>query len=838
MVLAHWLGVLRSQLGLSSRSASHRKLTVANFGTEALEFRCLLSATVGFEEHGDDDHGHEDIRIFFDASGNELCEMPEIELDHHEFEFENELHESDSENQPEDATTIAGGTNTGGSSPFLLSQTFFLHSNPGARHTIYLDFNGHTTSGTSWNSSFTGGAAITTPEYDVDDVAGFSNTELANIQRIWQRVAEDFIAFNVNVTTEAPADINDLMKSGTGDTRWGVRVAIGGSSYDWYGAGAGGVAYIGSFNSNIDTPTFVFTDQLGNGNVKYTAEAVSHEVGHTLGLRHDGTPTTGYYSGHGSGDTGWAPIMGVGYYQNLSQWSSGQYASANNLENDLSIITTQNGFGYRVDDYGNSIVTASAANIVNSTTIDGAGVLEQNTDTDFFQFVTGAGSISLTVTPFEIGPNLDIQAQLFDSAGTLLVSANPAASLGAAISLNVGAGAYYLSVTGVGNGDPLTTGYTDYGSIGQYSFVGTIISTGSLPSISVGDASTDEGGNLTFSVSLSTSSAESVTVQYSTSNGSATAGSDFVQQSGTVTFVPGETTKTVTITSLQDSTYESTESLTLNLTNPIGAVLNDAQGSGTIRDDDPLPPPSISISDVSVNEGKLNTSGKNSGQPQLTNMTFTVSLSSASTQTVSVSFATQDGTATVANSDYRSGSGTIVFNPGETSKAISVVIVGDNTAESNESFNVSLSNASNAVLADAIGVGTILNDDSTGGKGGKPSRGALLEAKVGPMTTPLIRAAGASLRMSSETEVVDVISESTSVRESISYNENHASGESGKSWSRNKLKQRSSGTHLNSITDANFLSRESEADQEHGSDEYSQVDQIFIEDMHIVCFSA
>lgn len=76
---------------------------------------------------------------------------------------------------------------------------------------------------------------------------------------------------------------------------------------------------IGSFNWNSDTPTFVFDEQLGNGNEKYTAEAISHKVGHTLGLSHDGriTPSEEYYGGHGSGDTGWASIMGVGYYQNL-----------------------------------------------------------------------------------------------------------------------------------------------------------------------------------------------------------------------------------------------------------------------------------------------------------------------------------------------------------------------------------------------------------------------------------------------------------------------------------------------------------------------------------------
>ncbi|GCE60031.1 FG-GAP-like repeat-containing protein [Microcystis aeruginosa] len=391
-------------------------------------------------------------------------------------------------NQPkQSAATVSAALN--------LSQTFSLNSLAGANHTIYLDFNGHTTSGTSWNTSFNK-ANIVTPAFDFDGNTGsFSNAELEGIQYIWQRVAEDFIPFNVNVTTQAPTDINDLIKSGTGDTRWGVRVAIGGSSYDWYGAGAGGVAYLNSFNWNSDTPTFVFDDQLGNGNEKYTAEAISHEVGHTLGLSHDGriTPSEGYYAGHGSGDTGWAPIMGVGYYQNLSQWSKGEYASANNTQDDLQIITTQNGFGYRTDDTGNTIATAKALT-VSGASVSGNGIIERNTDVDFYSFTTGAGAISLTVNPFNRGPNLDILAELYNSAGTLIASSNPTDLLSANITANVAAGTYYLKIDGIGKGNPLTTGYTDYGSLGQYSISGSV----SSPSKDIFIRSPQYAGLLTY----------------------------------------------------------------------------------------------------------------------------------------------------------------------------------------------------------------------------------------------------------------------------------------------------------------------------------------------------
>ncbi|MBG0744952.1 MAG: hypothetical protein IV298_16105, partial [Cylindrospermopsis raciborskii KL1] len=375
-----------------------------------------------------------------------------------------------------------------------LNQTFFLSSLPGANHTIYLDFNGHSTTGTLWNTGY--GSNIVTPAFDLDgNTAAFSNAELERIQYIWQRVVEDFSPFNVNVTTEEPT-LDHLTKSGTTDTKWGIRVAIGGSSYDWFGQGAGGVAYVGSFNWNTDTPTFVFTNELGTGNEKYTAEAISHEVGHTLGLYHDGrtNPSEGYYYGHGSGQTGWSPIMGAGYYQNLSQWSRGQYLAANNTEDDLAIITGQNGFGYRTDDTGNTLGTARSLT-VSGTAFSANGIIERNTDVDFFSFTTGAGVISLTISPVSRGPNLDILSELYDAAGNLLVTSNPTDSLAASISVNISPGTYYLKVDGTGQGDPLVTGYTDYGSLGQYSITGTITNDDTSVTLAVSPSTVTEDGS-------------------------------------------------------------------------------------------------------------------------------------------------------------------------------------------------------------------------------------------------------------------------------------------------------------------------------------------------------
>ncbi len=357
--------------------------------------------------------------------------------------------------------------------PFPLDQTFLLHSVPGASKVIYLDFDGHTTSGTQWNTSFNGGADFTTPAYSYQGDSSFTDAEKERIQAIWERVVEDYVPFDVDVTTEDPGAVA-LMKSGAGDTEWGVRVVIGGDSADWYSPGAGGVAYVGSFDWNSDTPAFVFPENLSNAE-KYIAEATTHEAGHTLDLEHDGNVAPNpeeYYAGHGSGATGWAPIMGVGYYEELVQWSKGEYPQANNTEDDLAIITGGNGFGYRTDDYGDAWTSASPLTI-NANTVFDEGVIEQNSDQDFFSFTTTAGAINLDIDPFSNSPNLDVLATLYDSVGGLITTSNPTAALDANFNLPLSAGTYYLSVEGVGK-NPLDTGYSDYGSLGYYSVSGTL----------------------------------------------------------------------------------------------------------------------------------------------------------------------------------------------------------------------------------------------------------------------------------------------------------------------------------------------------------------------------
>ncbi len=376
-------------------------------------------------------------------------------------------------NTSEFAPTIWNGLN--------LANTFLLHSLPSATKTIYLDFNGHTTTGTLWNTNY-GVGTIVTPPFSLDADPAFSLEERLRIQGIWQRVVEDFLPFEVNVTTQAPPT-SDLIKSGSGDQRWGVRVAIGGHYQDWFGAFAGGVAYYDSFNFDSDTPAFVFSDTIGNGEADI-AMTISHEVGHSLNLHHDGTPGQEYYPGHGSGETSWSTIMGSGGWANLTQWSKGEYLNASNLEDDLSIITTMNGFGFRADDFGNTITAAAPLGNVNNKIIQ-TGIITTRTDRDFFYFETSGGAIDLKFGVAARGPNLDLLARLHDASGAVILGNNPADKLTARLVTTLAAGRYYVSVDGVGKGNPMMVaeGYTDYGSLGFYSISGVIAGLNVPPTI-------------------------------------------------------------------------------------------------------------------------------------------------------------------------------------------------------------------------------------------------------------------------------------------------------------------------------------------------------------------
>jgi hypothetical protein len=231
--------------------------------------------------------------------------------------------------------------------------------------------------------------------------------------------------------------------------------------------------------------------------------------------------------------------------------------------------------------------------------------------------------------------------------------------------------------------------------------VGTITNDDPVPTLSVADVAAIEGGALTFTVTLSAASGKTVTVTADTADGAATSPADYTAVAATVlSFAPGETTKNVVVNSAADALNEADETFFMNLTLPGNATISDAQGVGTINDNDPLPV--LTINDVAIAEGNAGTS----------TLTFTISLSAVSGQTVTVTATTADGTATTADGDYVAAGPTVfTFSPGETAKTFPVTVNGDLSPEVSESFSAVLSAQGNATIADGTGIGTITNDD-------------------------------------------------------------------------------------------------------------------------------
>ena len=235
---------------------------------------------------------------------------------------------------------------------------------------------------------------------------------------------------------------------------------------------------------------------------------------------------------------------------------------------------------------------------------------------------------------------------------------------------------------------------------------------GTVPDLEIQDAEVTEGGIAAFTVTLSSSSEVPVTVSYETIDGTATAGADYTTTSGTLSFTPGQTTKRVEVQTLPDTDQEGAESFTVRLSGATGATLTDGVATGTILDDDDRP--SLRIGDARVAEG---------GTAE-----FTVTLSSAATGAVTVSYATVDETAT-AGADYTTTSGMLTFEVnGDRTQRVEVPTLEDDEAEETETFTVQLSAPSGATVADGTGTGTIIDDD--GGGGGSVPRIEIEDAEV------------------------------------------------------------------------------------------------------------
>jgi hypothetical protein len=245
--------------------------------------------------------------------------------------------------------------------------------------------------------------------------------------------------------------------------------------------------------------------------------------------------------------------------------------------------------------------------------------------------------------------------------------------------------------------------------VGRGTILDDDVPGGAGPALSIGNFTVTEGnvGNAdaVFDVIVSSSASTVISVDFATANGSAAFVSDYDPVGGTLVFAPGETAKQVVVQVNGDTVAEPDEKFSVNLSNASGASIADAVGLGIITDDDSggsATNPSLAIANATVTEG-------NSGT---VNATFSVTLSAPSSNTVTVNWATANGSAT-APADYSADSGTVTFNPGETSQQIVVLVQGDTASEANETYSVNLSGATNATIADTSGLGTITDNDAS-----------------------------------------------------------------------------------------------------------------------------
>jgi hypothetical protein len=329
---------------------------------------------------------------------------------------------------------------------------------------------------------------------------------------------------------------------------------------------------------------------------------------------------------------------------------------------------------------------------------DGQGGFSQPT-----AFSAGFAPSFLRSADFNGDGNADLVTLNHLSTASILLG-NGSGGFGAPVTYEGGTGTPTRQIT---TGDFNSDDRPDFALTDQSGSVSVIFNSCSatpvsLPTLSIGSVTVNEGeaGTVaaTFNVSLSAASTKTVVVSFYTAGRDALKDVDYQTRLGAFTFAPGVTVQTITVPVIGDALDEFDEQFDVRLVYPVNAVVGSGTAQGTILDNDL--PPSISINDVTVNEGHVGT----------TSAVFTVSLSSPSGKPIGIVVHTADGTAQ-AGIDYQSLDLGLSFNVGQTNVTATVAVIGDNLNEPNKNFFINLTTPVNATIADDQGVGTIVDDD-------------------------------------------------------------------------------------------------------------------------------
>jgi hypothetical protein len=346
------------------------------------------------------------------------------------------------------------------------ANAFALHSRPGSSKRIFIDFDGSTTVAPSF---WTAGTVVATPFDQDGSPSTFSANERQTIVNTWLAVAEDYAAFDVDVTTQQPTAAQ-LERTSAGDTEYGTTAVV--TNNNWFCPGScSGVAVVNSFGSLYTSPAWIFSTSTSSPQV--LGFIVSHEVGHNLALIHDGSSTSTYYAGHGNWgfQARWVPIMGGGVITGnaVTQWSRGEYDGANNPQDDISIIAST--LGYDSDPDGGLLASATVVPLSGYAWDSGDRTIINSSDVDYFAVDVPSGRLEVVASVSGFQPNLDLALSVFDSSGALLSISNPDATQAPLWSYTGPPGRFYMAVSGSGFLGPLLSGYSSYGSIGRYSLL-------------------------------------------------------------------------------------------------------------------------------------------------------------------------------------------------------------------------------------------------------------------------------------------------------------------------------------------------------------------------------
>ncbi len=482
------------------------------------------------------------------------------------------------------------------------------------------------------------------------------------------------------------------------------------------------------------------SNALTSGDLFFTANAIagttSHEIGHAVSLLH--LNTAGAVTPTGAG-----PVMGTGAIDTPNQARiltrefafSGQNAQNGNAT-QMHVQQLVGALGLRdapvtSQSPGVGLLTISNSTIVNNTSdLEGGGIVNTSGSTAQLRNSIVASNVASNANATALNADNDVRGA-FTSLNTNFIGdsgtssgfingfrgdqvgseLSPLDPVFGALAINGGTTETHELLPGSPaidagdnsggepndqrNGQRPTDNTAD---IGAFEVQQNSIRITDVTAVEGNSGSTE----FIFSVVLDTATAEPITVNYGTIQGTATQGSDFLITAGTLVFAPGELSKTITVEVNGDTTTESNEEFIVQLFSPINAVLADAQGVGTILNDDAI----VTFADVAVTEG-------DSGSATAT---FNVVLSNATSESISLGYQTVAGTATpglsAVGGDYIETNGTLTFAPGETSKSFTVAVNGDTTVEDAETFVANLTLTSGSVqLPDTQATGTIQNDD-------------------------------------------------------------------------------------------------------------------------------